>query len=66
MTKVKFVDAKGVSQEITFASRGEASRFVRGCIKLRIKARIVTQEHLIQGRLGGYGMINELVPVHCM
>ncbi len=66
MTKVKFVDAKGASHEMVFASRGEASRFVRGCIKNRIKARIVTQENLPAGRYGGYGMINELVPVHCM
>ena len=66
MTKVKFVDKNGAKHEMVFASRGEASRFVRGCIKLRIKARIVTQEHIVGGRLGGYGMINELVPVHCM
>jgi hypothetical protein len=67
MTKVWFVDAKGARHEVSFASRGEAARFVKGCIKSRIKANIITQEVLAGGRLGGYAQgVNALIPVHCM
>jgi len=50
----------------TFETRAEASRYVRECIKLGIKAQIITDEVIPTGRLGGYGMTASLKPVHAL
>jgi hypothetical protein len=63
-TQAWFIDKSGKRCVMVFPDRGEASRFVRGCHKLGLKAQILTCEALPQGRFGGYRGVDTLRHTH--
>ena len=66
MVQVRIVYPDGFVKTIEFASRGLAAQAVRQALKMRLKARIITPENLPALRMGGYGGVDRLRPVHCL